>query len=153
MPLATTTVFLLREHRACPHKYSKSVLHLLLDTLCRHAELQHLYVSRAAQREADRRKLGKLGDYTWYQQTTKMRDKGRKVFHWDRFMTVKEMRNALLNLDRPTVQHVRAILRRASAAWILKKEDRKLNKLGFRADRRNPRAAYRKARIQLSRAW
>ena len=153
MPLAKTAVFLLREYRRCPHEYSKYVLHLLLDRLCRHAEPQRMFVSIAAQREADRRKLGKLSDYTWYQQTTKMADKGRKTFHWDHFVTIKEMRKALLNLDPPTEDGARAILRRASVAWILKREDRKLNKLGFRADRPNPHAAYRKARIRPIRIW
>jgi hypothetical protein len=120
MPLAKTVVFLLREHRACPHEYSKYVLHLLLDRLCRHAE---------------------------------MGDKGRKTFHWDHFVTIKELRKALLGLDRPTEEQARQILRRASVAWILKREDRRLNELGFRADRPNPHAAYRKAGIRPIRAW
>lgn len=153
MPLAKTAVFLLREHRTCPHEYSKYVLHLLLDRLCRHAEPQRMFVSEAAQRKADRLGLGKLSEYTWYQQTTKMGDKGRKTFHWDHFVTIKELRRALLNLDRPTEEQVREILRRASVAWILKSEDRKLNQLGFRADRPNPHAAYRKADIRPIRAW
>jgi hypothetical protein len=153
VPLAKTTIFLLREYRACPDEYSKYVLHLLLDRLCRHAEPQKMFVSEAAQQEADRRGLAKLSEYTWYQQTTKMGDKGRKTFHWDHFVTIKELRMALLNLARPTEEQARAILQRASVAWILKREDRNLNKLGFRADRPNPHAAYRKAGIRPIRAW
>lgn len=148
-PLAATAVFLLNEHRACTVTHARSVIHHLLDSLCRHAECQHLYVSRAAQREADRLGVGDLSAYDWYQQKTVMRDPKRAIFHWDHFETVKELRTSLLRLKRPTERGVRRVLARASCAWILKREDQRLNDLGFKSDRPDPRAAYRKAKIRL----
>lgn len=45
---------------------------------------------------------------------------------------------------------VRKILETARIAWILKEEDRRLTKLGYRAMRPDPDAAYREAGITLT---
>ena len=149
MPLAATALSLLTAHRSADDEYAKHVLHVVLNTLIRHAPRQHLYVSRAAQVEARRRGLGDLAAYDWYDQVKKMGDKGRKVFAWDHFFPVAELRRQLDALEAPTERSVRKILRRSSIAWILKVEDRRLNELGFRQTRPDPHAAYAKAGIRL----
>jgi hypothetical protein len=153
MPLAKAAAVLLREHRACKHEHAKSVLHALIDRLCREASWSRFYVSRAAQREGDRRKLGDLSQYRWRDQATRMGDKGRRIFHWDHFVTVSSLRERLLALNPITEDGARAILRNASGGWILKEENARLDQLGYRSKRPNPRAAYRAAKIELIRAW
>jgi hypothetical protein len=108
-----------------------------------------VYVSEAAQNVANQRGLGDLRSYDWKQQKGKMGDEKREVFHWDHFVPVKEMLNALLKLDHPDIPRARRILNRASVAWILKSEDKKLNSLGFKASRKNPHDAYKQAGIRL----
>jgi hypothetical protein len=93
--------------------------------------------------------LGDLRFYDWNQQKGKMGDEKREVFHWDHFVPVKEMLNALLKLDHPDIARTRRILNGASVAWILKSEDQELNRLGFKANRKNPRDAYKQAGIRL----
>ncbi len=125
----------------------------LLDTVCRYAPTGPVNVSKAAQAEADRRGLGDLRSYGWHDQRTKMRDPERVTFAWEHFWPVRELRVALEALENPTERRVRAILRRASIAWILKVEDRELTRLRFGSRRPDPPAAYRKAGIELLHDW
>lgn len=146
MSLESTALFLLTEHRAGRERLMHS---LLLNTLIRHVPHHILYVSSAAQAEADRRDIGDLREYTWYDQLKRMGDVGRKTFAWDHFFPVAELRRQLDALEEPTPAQVRGVLEKASIAWILKSEDRELNRLGYRHRRPDPHAAYRAAGIQL----
>jgi hypothetical protein len=149
MSLAATALTLLESYRSDPKSPPGKVHSLLLNTLLRHAP-GPIYVSAAAQAEAHRRGIpGDLREYHWNQQVRVMGDKGRKIFAWDHFYPVAELRRRLDALESPTADQVRAILRHASIAWILKTEDGRLNELGFQHRRPDPAAAYEQAQIQL----
>lgn len=150
MPLAETALQLLLKTRTIRDEYAASVHSRLLNELVRHAPA-HVYVSAAAQREASTPewRLGDLREYGWYDQVRVMGDVGRKVFAWDHFHTVYELRRRLDALKKPSIIRVRKVLRHASVAWILKTEDAELTRLGYRSRRPDPVAAYREAGIQL----
>ena len=66
-----------------------------------------------------------------------MIDTDRSIFHWDHYVTVKEMQRELLSLQQTgsaTERRVRSVLAKASVAWILKSEDRALNRRGYKED-------------------
>jgi hypothetical protein len=99
-------------------------------------------VSRAAWSRA--RRLGiDLRSQGWHQQHRF--DPKRKVFHWEHHYTVarlgSECGRAL------SINGVLRVLKRARVVWILKAEDARLTKLGFRARRDDPDRAYRVAGI------
>jgi hypothetical protein len=148
MPLAGTTVVLLQDIRTNSNDTARRVLSITLNALIRHAP-GPVYVSRAAQDEARRWGLRDLREYSWYDQIKVMGDTGRKMFAWDHFYPVAELRRRLDSLKSPTVRQARRILKLASIAWILKDEDRRLNALGFRHKRPDPVAAYATAGIRL----
>ena len=100
MPLAKTAVALLTEHAACEDAFAKRVIAGLISWLCRHAKSQHFYISKAAQRKARERGLGSLAQYTWRDQRGSMIDTDRSIFHWDHYVTVKEMQRELLSLQQ-----------------------------------------------------
>lgn len=137
-----------RPHDVRCNGHAKAVHSRLLNTLIRHAP-GPVRVSSAAQIEGKRRGLGDLRGYSWYQQMSEMGDVGRKVFAFDHFYTVADLRRRMDGLETPTVVQVRNILRLSSVAWILRKEDDRLNELGFRSRRVDPHAAYKKAGIRL----
>lgn len=148
MPLAATAVALLCKFRSGRNEHAKRVHSHLLNTLIRHAP-GPVYVSQAAQLTADKWKLGSLSSYDWHDQTRKMGDTRRKVFAWDHFYTVADLRRRIEALEDPTEHQVRRILKVASVAWILKSEDRELTKRGYRSKRPDPFAAYEEAGIRL----
>jgi hypothetical protein len=82
----------------------------------------------------------------WADQPKRMSDPGRKIFHWEHVTRVADVTDAILCLDRPSVQEVEKLLNGMIIAWILKEEDRRLPP-GFRAD---PTAVYEAAGIILN---
>jgi hypothetical protein len=149
MALASTARALLETYRANRETYEGTVHSLLLNTLIRHAP-GPIYVSTAAQAEASRRGIpGDLRDYHWDNRRRVMGADWKETFAWDHFYPVAELRRSLDKLEAPTVEEVRLILKRASVAWILRREDRRLNELGFRHRRPDPGAAYLAAGIRL----
>ena len=151
MRLAATAVFLIEEYRTCKEPSGKYVVHLLLDSLCRHAPWRRFYASKRAQKKADQLGLGDLAQYHWRHQKKAMGDKERKVFHWEHVHTVRQLRTELLKLPSPDDASVRRVLRKATGAWILKSEDKKLSDNGYTSKRPFPFAAYRKVGIELIR--
>ena len=140
---------LLAEYRACQDPFAQGVLDRLLSTLCRHTQANTFHVSEAAQAMATSLGKGDLRQYDWNTQVKKLGDVGRKIFAWDHFVTVFELRRALDELATPTEASVRAILSRSSVAWILKTEDKSLDALGYRSRRPDPHYAYTAAGIRL----
>ena len=101
--------------------------------------------SRAALEEAARMKVDICSKH-WHDQPKF--DRGRKTFHWEHVVPVSAIRAACLEADSESA--VFEILRtRARVAWILKAEDSKLTRLGFRHKRDEPDAAYLQAKIEL----
>ncbi len=74
----------------------------------------------------------KICEQTWHSQSSF--DKGRKVFHWEHVDPISDIQKACEAAG--SEEAVREILRtRLRIAWILKREDRELARLGFRSQR------------------
>jgi hypothetical protein len=102
-------------------------------------------VSEAACREAKLIRVD-LHAQTWASQTRF--DRGRRVFHLEHVDPISCILEACAAAG--SEQGVLELLRtRLRIAWILKREDRELTRLGFRSDRPDPEEAYRAARIVL----
>jgi hypothetical protein len=102
-------------------------------------------VSEAALREAELIPVDLLAQ-TWYSQSRF--DRGRRVFHWEHMDPISCIQEACAAAG--SEQTVLEIMRtRLRIAWILKREDRELTRLGFRSDRPDPEGAYRAANIVL----
>lgn len=152
LSILARTAALLVEQRDASAGAARKCIESLLNHLCREVEdLAPRNVSVAAAEEAARRGLGDLRVYHWDDQVTRMRDRGRAMFHWDHHTPVAELRRALLAPSQRAVPA--AVLSRARIVWITKAEDRRLTELGFRDRRPDPAAAYRAARIELAHPW
>src|SRR5262245_12792984 len=102
-------------------------------------------VSEAALREAE--KIGvDICAQTWHSQSSF--DAGRELFHWEHVDPISSIQEACEGAG--CEEAVLAILKaRLRIAWILKREDRELTRLGFRSKRPDPAGAYRAAKIVL----
>jgi hypothetical protein len=108
-------------------------------------EVRRPEVSEAALREAELISVD-LRAETWHSQSRF--DKGRSVFQWEHVDTISGIQKACARCE--SEQAVLKVLRtRLRIAWILKREDQELSKLGFRSDRPDPEEAYRAAGIVL----
>ncbi len=102
-------------------------------------------VSRAAFERA--RNLGvNLTDKCWHDQHKF--DKGREIFHFEHVNPIVIIREACIGAPSPSAI-LEILLTRLRIAWILKEEDFKLTKLGYRSNRQDAEAAYREANIDL----
>ena len=109
------------------------------------------YVSRKAAEKANQLgiDLQTLRSTRWEQQTTKLQDPARNIFHFEHFVPAGDMAKKILDMNERSVPKIVEILASAEIAWILKEEDKELTKLGFRKNRADPRACYDKAQILL----
>ena len=64
-----------------------------------------------------------------------MKDDKRSIFHWEHVYPVSSIANALLGLTNVQIEEITKILSIADIAWILKSEDRMLNKKGYKSKR------------------
>lgn len=75
-------------------------------------------------------------------------DPGRKLFHLEHIVPVSDIRKSCcIASSREAVLEV--LINQIAVAWILKEEDERLVRLGFRSIRPDPEAAYRAAGIEL----
>jgi hypothetical protein len=74
-------------------------------------------------------------------------DPGRVVFQWEHVVPVSAVREVCRK--NPVEAAVTEALKRIRVAWILKSEDVKLTRLGYRSNRPDPDAAYIHAGIEL----
>jgi hypothetical protein len=102
-------------------------------------------VSEAAQREAERIGI-RICDMTWYNQTAF--DKGRKVFHWEHVNPISCIQKSCEEA-KSEEEIVDILMRQLRIAWILKREDAELTRLGYRSKREDGDSAYRDAKIVL----
>jgi hypothetical protein len=102
-------------------------------------------VSKAAAREAKRRKVD-LCKMNWHKQPAF--DPGRKMFQWEHVCTVRSIqaRCETAQSEDAVLQILNSCLR---IAWILKREDKELTRLGYGNVRDDPDAAYSEAKIEL----
>lgn len=87
-----------------------------------------------------------FSDFRW--QSQPKFDKGRTIFHLEHYVPVLTIRNECLSAK--TVEAICSILReRPKLVWILKAENERLDKLGFRTNRLDPAEAYHAAGIDV----
>lgn len=88
--------------------------------------------------------------FRWADQPRRMKDPGRKIFHWEHTLPVSDLKAELLALQAPDVPAVLAVLTKSEVAWILKTENERLNAAKLRTRRRNGGlAAYEQVGIAL----
>jgi hypothetical protein len=102
-------------------------------------------VSIGAKKVADRRKID-LWSKNWHDQPAF--DPGRQVFHLEHFIPVSTIREACLEQSAAGIREI--LSTRLQIVWILKTENAKLTKLGYRSRRPEPEAAYRAAGIEIA---
>lgn len=85
----------------------------------------------------------------WSQQVRKLKDPGRKKFHFEHFVTVKDLTDQVIRFRNQSVNEIAALLLSADIAWITKCEDKKLTKNKFGSHRPNPQTAYNACGIKF----
>jgi hypothetical protein len=98
----------------------------------------------------------RLENCSWSQQTTLMKIKGHKIFHYDHIYPVSQLRDKLMEIcnkkDMAKMKKdVEEELKRMDVAWILKDENVKLDKAGYKSKRPYPNLldAYAEVGIEL----
>jgi hypothetical protein len=106
--------------------------------------------SKKAQILANRKGLGQLEDYIWEHQKRKtgMNDPKRKIFHWEHYYPVEQLIRELSKLKKFDDASIYRVIKKAKIVWILKEENRKLDKVA-KSIRPNPKKAYKEAGIEL----
>jgi len=102
-------------------------------------------VSKAAQLEADRIGVS-LCEKTWHNQAAF--DPGRKVFHLEHMYPISAIQEECEQAESEEAI-VQVLKTRLRVAWILKREDKELTRLGYRSNRPDPTVAYCEAGIDL----
>jgi len=107
-------------------------------------------VSVEADSLGKQRGLKDLVEYSWKDQPSKMKDKGRTLFHWEHVLPVSVIYNTMVN-EYPNKENILKCMKNYSICWITKEEDQKLTSNGFRHDRNyeDPWSAYREVGIQI----
>lgn len=85
-----------------------------------------LTVSIKAQAVADGLGIGDLRQYGWSEQKTKMKDPKRSIFHYEHKIPLGQIINDIMDCDN--VEDIAKNMKRTEIAWILKEEDKLLNK-------------------------
>ena len=115
------------------------------DDIRKYTDLLTPDVSVAAKAEADRLGID-LSRQGWHDQGKF--DAGREVFLFEHMVPVSNIRS--LCLKATSVQEIDAILRdKSRIVWILRKENERLNELGYGSDRADPEVAYSRAGILI----
>lgn len=159
-PLSKTIAELLKSCRVSKDATLKGWYGSLLRHACRELEdFIRPRVSEAASNKAGEMMLSPIEQVHWDDQSRKMEDEGRAIFHWDHVVPVACVVKRLADLDpialgdSELVLKVEMILKDAEIAWILKEENRRLDDAGFRdrnrCDLASALAAYEKCKIKL----
>lgn len=103
-----------------------------------------------AQKRADELGIGDLRRFDWGDQPskTKMKDPGRKIFHFEHITPMNVIVNDIIESNCETA--IKSHIMKIKIAWILKEEDRLLTK-GINGSWRSkrPSDAYQRLNIQL----
>jgi hypothetical protein len=123
----------------------------VLTYMCRKLEVFATpHVSKkAAQKAADMGINTDLRDLKWSDQPTKLKDKGRRIFHLEHIVTVSQLAQKILELRNGSIELIEKEMRLADIAWILKDEDKNLTKKGYHSKRSNPLACYEECGIEF----
>ena len=78
-------------------------------------------------------------EYELYSDRTRKAMGGRdSIFYFEHVVTVSSMVKALIDLEAPSLELVKAIIAKADVAWITRDENKKLNKKEARSKRDDP---------------
>lgn len=101
-------------------------------------------VSTLAQEKANSLNHGDLKNQRWgFQYHELVNGKKAKIYHWEHVLTVAEMKKRIRDNTLPrTKERVIEILKLADIAWILKSENKELDKKHKSERRLNPWDAY-----------
>ncbi|ACT58244.1 hypothetical protein [Hirschia baltica] len=105
-------------------------------------------VSEKAQKLATEMRIGELKFYAWRDQTSKMKDPKRKIFHFEHIKPCAQIRDEILALEKPKVSEIVSILKTSDVAWILKEEQKLIDKK-YRNHRPDPYRCLSKSGINL----
>ncbi|MGX9431409.1 MULTISPECIES: hypothetical protein [Bradyrhizobium] len=123
---------------------------ILLDRICR--ELEKLVVigkSKKARENAQRADIPRdLSEYSWAKRSL-LDGVHEDGFHFEHTETVYEIKRSLLTLANPTLAEVAAVLSRTRVTWVTKRENERLDELGYKSRRPNWADAYKRAGIEL----
>jgi hypothetical protein len=109
-------------------------------------------VSVLADEKSRQLRCGDLAEKRWgFQACETVDGEAVKLFHWEHVLPVAELRRRINRLGPArTVQAVAKELRAADIAWVLKSENDKLDRAGFRHERDgDPWEAYRLLGIRM----
>ena len=135
-------------HKNNPKKvYIKKIFVVIIRML---EYISPITASKKAQILANKKGLGPLKNYIWKDQTRKngMKDSKRKIFHWEHYYPVEQLIRELNGLKTLNDSSIYKIIRKAKIVWILKEENRKLDK-DYKSIRPNPKKAYKDAGIEI----
>lgn len=123
----------------------------ILQTALRRVEVfLPIDISEAANNMANQLNIPSLYNFTWSDQKGKsrMNDPKRSIFHWEHFKPIKQQISELVSLPEITQDAVAKVIFDNKICWILKEENRKLDRIA-KSYRPNPNKAYEKASIRL----
>jgi hypothetical protein len=137
----------LRTLRDLPRPLEQRLKESISDDLKKATNFQRHYCSHAAERVAAAlSRPVDLREQTWHDQGTF--DPNRRLFVVEHKVTIASLRD--LCRGAPDVANVLDILvDKFVVVWVLREEDDRLTRLGYRTKRPDPDAAYREAEIHL----
>lgn len=127
----------------------KRLLKYMIDRLLRMAgTYQTRTASVNAQKQADELGIGDLRKFDWGDQPVRMKDPGRKLFHFEHITPMNNIVESILESNCETA--IKSHIMKIKIAWILKEEDRLLTKgIGGSWKSKRPSDAYMRLNIQL----
>ena len=128
---------------------NKRLLKYMIDRLLRMAgTYQPRTASVNAQKQADELGIGDLRRFDWGDQPVRMKDPGRKIFHFEHTIPMNNIVESILESNCET--SIRSHIMKIKIAWILKEEDRLLTKgIDGSWKSKRPEDAYKRLNIQL----
>lgn len=124
---------------------SRRLLESISDDIRKYTDLIGPLQSRAAKELAGKKNINLL-NMRWHDQPKF--DRGRSIFHFEHVFTVRQVRDLCMKCTTP--ESIADVLEsKTKVAWILKREDDELTRLGFKFNRPDPALAYAKAGIQI----
>jgi hypothetical protein len=132
------------------NKSSKHLKKILVKTIRMLEYVSPVQVSKLAQKQAKKMGLDRLTKYKWEDQTKNggMRDKERKIFHWEHYYPVEQIIKELVKLEKLDDRSIYKVIKKTKIVWILKSENKKLDKIA-KSIRPNPKLSYKKAGIVI----
>ena len=155
LSMATVAETMISQMRSVSDTETLRGLNAILLQLCRNMEdVAPRNASIVAQRHAFALGIGDLRLYHFDHGRNFPGGRKRSSLHWEHWKPASDVKNELLSLPVDhSIQQIECILSQSRICWILLEENDRLNKLGFRTNRRNPELCYQQANISLYYPW